>query len=181
MEVYFSKKLTLNRSNIFGKNEGQNIKECSEVKLQTTIAHFAQTHFLQPQLNSSLIPAFFWAPFKSELKPKLGQHGPKSTRPFPFFLHFLFPPTWILLPCALQLCSSTTAKLLHCCFYSSCLLPFPMHQQTQQPLQPLPTLKQADQWTPSPCKQPTMLLMSSPMLSSMLLPVITACYTPRWL
>ena len=85
MEVYFMKKIILHRSDIRGRNESRNIKECSEAKLQTASTHFAQALFLQPQLNPSPIPALFLAPFKSELRPKLGQHGPKSTKPFPFF------------------------------------------------------------------------------------------------
>ena len=41
MEVYFLKKLILHRSDIRERNESQNIKKCSEAKLQTasTPAH----------------------------------------------------------------------------------------------------------------------------------------------
>ena len=59
MEVYFLKKLILQISYICGRNESQNIEECSEVKLQTVSTHFAQALFLQPQLNLSPIPALF--------------------------------------------------------------------------------------------------------------------------
>ena len=58
-KVYFLKKLILHRSDIRGRNESQNIKECSKAKLQTASTHFAQALFLQPQLNPSLIPALF--------------------------------------------------------------------------------------------------------------------------
>ena len=48
-ESLFSEKLILDRSDIFGRNESENIEECSEVKLQTASTHFAQALFLQSQ------------------------------------------------------------------------------------------------------------------------------------
>ena len=126
MEVYFLKKLIFHRSEIRGRNESQKIEECLEAKLQTAFTHFAQALFLQPQLNPSPIPPPFWAQFKSELRPKLGQHGPKRTKTFPFFLHF-FLPTCLANLHHQQLVSLTTCfwLLLHfvACFSFSCELP----------------------------------------------------------
>ena len=87
------------------------MEKYSEAKLQTAFTHFAQALFLQSQLNSSPIPAFFWAPFKSELKPKLGPTWPKEHQVLFIFSAFSFSSHVNSSPCALQLCSSTTAKL----------------------------------------------------------------------
>ena len=59
MEVYFLMKLTLYRPEIRERNESQNIEKCSKAMLQIASTQFAQALFLQPQLNPSLIPAFF--------------------------------------------------------------------------------------------------------------------------
>ena len=126
MEVYFLKKLILHRSDIRGRNESQNIEECSEAKLQTTSTHFAQTLFLQLQLNPSPIPSPFWAQFKSELRPKLGQHGPKSTKPFPFFsFYFFFPPLAVS-----SYCFSAIPRLHQLLFRAA---PFPHANVTAAP------------------------------------------------
>ena len=132
MEVYFLKKLILHRSDICGRNESQNIEKCSEAKLQIAFTHFAQALFLQPQLNPSPIPPPFWAQFKSELRPKLGQHGPKSTRSFPFFFtFFLFPPlAWTII-----------------IFYMIFLLPCTCLAAHPMPLLCSPSQPSLDQWT----------------------------------
>ena len=69
---------------IYGKNEGQNIEECSEVKLQTSTAHSAhctsQAHFFLPKpISFNPIPSH------------LAQTKAQCNYPFFFFLFFSFP------------------------------------------------------------------------------------------
>ena len=102
MEVYFLKKLILHRSDIRGRNESQNIKGCSGVKLQEPLLipplappkpiSFYPNPFLLAQDQFQPIMAHFPPPF-SWPKPK-----PNAVTHFLFFFSFLsfpfhfFPP-----------------------------------------------------------------------------------------
>ena len=94
MEVYFLKKLILHRSDIRGRNESQNIGECSGAKLQEPLLippfappkpiSFYPSPFLSAQDQFQPIMAHFPPPFLWP-KPK-----PNAATHFLFFLFLFF-------------------------------------------------------------------------------------------
>ena len=108
--------MTLHRVDICGKKEDQNIKKCSEAKLQTATVHSAhctsQAHFLQPRPNSSPTWPIFHLHLLAQTKAQCNGlthvsflvHQPFSSRlphlpiTCPFFLTFLHHPTCPSLP-----------------------------------------------------------------------------------
>ena len=102
MEVYFLKKLILHRSDIFGRNESQNIEGCSGAKLQEPLLippfappkpiSFYPSPFLSAQDQFQPIMAHFPPPFSwPKLKPNAATH-------FPFLFFSFLSPTCLSLP-----------------------------------------------------------------------------------